>query len=155
MAKLGEVSEDIRELVDTILGETGLANYLNAEVMSISKQKQVVSVKRANATTEYLAKKPDSICIYVYEAVFDTLDDRQKDLIMRDAINQVYYDAEKDKIVITPPQINVTVGGRMKWGDELINAVETSVHAIEQFEEAEKERKKAEKESKIKTKQQF
>ena len=148
MAKLGAVSDDTRNLVDEILGKSGLANFVNAEVMSISKQKQIVTVKRANATTEYLANKPDSICIYVYEEAFDRLDDNARFLVMEDALNTVYYDTEKDKIVITPQQISVTVGGRAKYGEPLINAVEAGVHAIAQIEEEERERKEQSKKSK-------
>ena len=148
MAKLGAVSDDTRNLVDEILGKSGLANFVNAEVMSISKQKQIVTVKRANATTEYLANKPDSICIYVYEEAFDRLDDNARFLIMEDALITVYYDTEKDKIVITPQQISVTVGGRAKYGEPLINAVEAGVHAIAQIEEEERERKEQSKKSK-------
>ena len=148
MAKLGAVSDDTRNLVDEILGKSGLANFVNAEVMSISKQKQIVTVKRANATTEYLANKPDSICIYVYEEAFDRLDDNARFLIMEDALNTVYYDTEKDKIVITPQQISVTIGGRAKYGEPLINAVEAGVHAIAQIEEEERERKEQSKKSK-------
>ena len=148
MAKLGAVSDDTRNLVDEILGKSGLANFVNAEVMSISKQKQIVTVKRANATTEYLANKPDSICIYVYEEAFDRLDDNARFLVMEDALNTVYYDTEKDKIVITPQQISVTVGGRAKYGEPLINAIEAGVHAIAQIEEEERERKEQSKKSK-------
>lgn len=148
MAKLGAVSDDTRNLVDEILGKSGLVNFVNAEVMSISKQKQIVTVKRANATTEYLANKPDSICIYVYEEAFDRLDDNARFLVMEDALNTVYYDTEKDKIVITPQQISVTVGGRAKYGEPLINAIEAGVHAIAQIEEEERERKEQAKKSK-------
>lgn len=148
MAKLGAVSDDTRNLVDEILGKSGLVNFVNAEVMSISKQKQIVTVKRANATTEYLANKPDSICIYVYEEAFDRLDDNARFLVMEDALNTVYYDTEKDKIVITPQQISVTVGGRAKYGEALINAIEAGVHAIAQIEEEERERKEQSKKSK-------
>lgn len=144
MAKFGEVFEETRDLVDRILGETGLSNFINAEVMSISKQKQVVSVKRAKPETEYLAKKPDSICVYVYEEAFDRLDDEAKELVMRDALNTVSYDSEKDKIVVTPPQITVTLGGRQAYGEKLINALETSVHVIAEIEEEKKAKKKGE-----------
>lgn len=148
MAKLGAVSDETRNLVDEILGKSGLANFLNAEVMSITKQKQLVSVKRANATTEYLANKPDSICVYVYEEAFDRLDDGSKYLVMEDALNTVYYDTEKDKIIITPQQIMVTLGGREKYGEPLLNAVEAGIHAIAQIEEEEKERKEQSKKKK-------
>lgn len=148
MAKLGKVSEETQELFDKIIGELGYDNYMNIEPISITKQKQLIKVARANATTEYKAKCPDSVFLYIYEAAFERLDERQKELLIRDALNGVNYDSEKDKIIIGCPQITVSVDGRAKWGDDLVNAAECAVHAMVQIEEEEKERKQAEREAK-------
>ena len=152
MAKLVQVSQETQELVDKIIEETGLVHYMNIKCLSITKQKQVVKVSRANATTEYFGNCPDTVILYIFEDVLDRLTDEQKELILRDAVNQIYYDNEKDKIVVTPPQICATVGGRQKWGHDLIDTLETCVLVMEQIEEEEKERKAAEKEAKKKKK---
>ena len=67
---------------------------------------------------------------------------------MRDAFNMVYFDTEKDKIVIGCPQIVVSCSGRAKWGDVLVNTAETAVLAIQQIEEEIKEEKERAKEEK-------
>lgn len=148
MAKLGKVSEETQEMVDKIVGELGYDNYMNIEPISITKQKQLIKVARANATTEYRAKCPDTVFLYIYEAPFERLDERQRELLIRDALNCVNYDSEKDKIIIGCPQVTISVDGRAKWGDELINASECGVHMMIQIEEEEKERKAAERELK-------
>lgn len=149
MAKgLIEISEETRDLVDRILGETGLANYFNTEVMGILKQKQMVVVKKATETTKFLANKPDTICVYVFEEAFQRLDEKTQDLVMRDALNVISYDSEKDKINIKPKEVSVTIGGLQKYGQELVNAEEAAAHAIDQLAEEEKERKQAEAELK-------
>lgn len=145
MAKLGQVSEETQELVDKIVEEVGLVHFLNVKCLSISKQKQVVKVSRANPTTEYFGNCPDTVILYIFEAVLDRLDDEQKEIVLRDAVNQIYYDNDKDKIIVTPPQICATVGGRQKWGNKLIDTLETCVLVMEQIEEEEKERKAEEK----------
>lgn len=152
MAKLGKVSDETQALVDKVVGELGYDNYMNIEPISITKQKQLIKVARANATTEYKAKCPDSVFLYIFEAPFERLDEKQQELLIRDALNNVNYDSEKDKIIIGCPQVTVSVDGRAKWGDELVNAAECGVHMILQVEEEEKERKQAEREAKKKKK---
>ena len=81
----------------------------------------------------------------VYEEVFDRLDDKNKKLLVEDALSLVSYDSEKDKINVGAPQIVITVGGRMKYGDDLINAAEIAVTMIQEIEEEKKAQKEAEK----------
>ncbi len=150
MAKLGKVTQETEDLVANIAAEIGLENYMNIEAISITKQKQLIKVARANATVEYKGKCPDSVFLYIYEAAFERLNDRQKELLVRDALNGVSFDTEKDKIIIGCPQIVVSRDGREKWGDELLDAAEAGLFSIIQLEEEEKERKQAEKESKRK-----
>ena len=94
---------------------------------------------------EYVGKCPDTIVLTLFEEAFDRLDGKTKKILLTDAFNLVSYDSEKDKINIGAPQIVVTVGGRMKYGDELINAAEVGVLAIQQLEEERKEKKEMEK----------
>lgn len=145
MAKLGEISQENRDIVEQVIADTGLDNYMNFDVVATTKSKTLIKVSRANAYTEYKTKSPDLIVVAVYEAAFDRLTDEQKDILVRDAINTVGYDTEKDKVIIGCPQITVSVGGLQKWGDKLLNASECGVAAITQIEEEEKEKKEQEK----------
>ena len=95
-----------------------------------------------------MTKKPDTVCLYIYEEAFLRLEEAQRKLLLRDAMCTIAYDAEKDKIIIGAPSITVTIGGRAKYGDDLINAAETAVWAIQQIADEEKAKKEAEKEAK-------
>ena len=81
----------------------------------------------------------------MYEEAFDHLDEKNKKLLIKDALNVITYDSEKDKISIGVPQIVVTVGGRQTYGDDLINASEMAVLAIQQIEDEKREAKEEEK----------
>ena len=147
MAKFGKVSEETQKLVDDIVTDLGLVNYMQFEVIS-TKMKQLIKVSRASKTAEYMANKVDTVCVFIYEEAFDMLTDRAKELLVKDALNVVSYDSEKDKINIGAPQITVTLGGRAKWGEELCDCAEAAVLAIQQIADREKEEKEAKKNGK-------
>lgn len=150
MAKFFEISEENQEIFDDIWQESGMFNYIDLKILGVPKAKEVIKVQKTNPQAEYLGKCPDSIICTVYEEAFDRLDDRSKKLLAEDALSLVSFDDEKDKIIVGAPQIVVSVGGRKKYGDELINVAETAVTVIQTIAEEEAERKAAERESKKK-----
>lgn len=148
MAKFGELSEEIQEIVDKIIDETGLHNYMTIKTAAIHKSRELIKVSRANAWAEHLGKVSDCVTILVYERALERLNPRQQEILLRDAINNISFDGEKDKIIIGAPKITVTIGGRAKYGDELINAAECSVLTMQQIIDEEREMKEAKKKRK-------
>lgn len=148
MGKLFKLSNETQDLIDKVITEAGLDNFMNFKFFGIKKQKQVFKVKKASPTEEGMGNSPDTVIILVAEEVLERMSEEQQELLARDAINQIYYDDEKDKIVVTQPELCVTVSGRQQFGEDLINAIETSIFVRQQIEEEEKERKAAEKEAK-------
>ena len=145
MAKFSELSEDIQEIVDKIIDETGLHNYMTIKTFAVAKSKELVKVSRASALAEHLGKVSDCVTILIYERAMERLNPRQQAILLRDAINNISFDGEKDRILIGAPKITVTIGGRAKYGEELIDAAECSVHAMQQIIDEEKEAKEAKK----------
>lgn len=148
MAKFFELSKENQEYFIQEWNENGMYNYIDLKLLGVSKSKDVIKVQKTNPQAEYLGKCPDSVTCTVYEAAFDRLDDKTKKLIVNDALAMVSYDDEKDKIIVGCPQITVTIGGRTKHGEELLNAIESGVLAIQQIADEEAEKKTAEKERK-------
>lgn len=152
MAKFFEISDENKEIFENIWSESGMFNYIDLKLLGVPKAKEVVKVQKTNPQAEYLGKCPDSIIVTIYEQAFDRLDDRGKKLLAEDALSLVSYDDEKEKIIVGAPQIVVSVGGRAKYGDELINVAESAVLSIQQIAEEEAEKKAAERENKKKRK---
>lgn len=150
MAKLFKLSDETQNLIDEMVDEFGLNHYMNFKCFGIKKQRQVIKVKKASPTEEGMGDSTDCVIIIVAEDVFERLSDEQQKILLNDALSEVFYDDEKDKIIVTQPEITVTLGGWQKWGEKLINAQETAILAKEQIEEEERERKAAEKEAKKK-----
>lgn len=152
MAKFFEISDENKQIFEKIWDETGMVHYVDLKLLGVSKAKEVVKVQKTNPQAEYLGRCPDSIICTIYEEAFDRLDEKGKKLLAEDALSLVSYDDEKDKIIVGAPQIVISVGGRAKYGDELINTAEAAVLAIQQIAEEEAERKAAEKANKKKNK---
>lgn len=145
MAKFFELTDENQTLVNDVFQDTGMHNYMNLKMVGVSKAKELIKVSKANPLAEYVGKCPDTIVCAIYEDAFDRLDEKTKRLLLIDAFGVVFYDDEKDKISIGAPQIVVTVAGRMKYGEDLINAAETGVLAIQQLEDEKREQKELEK----------
>ena len=148
MAKFFELTDENQTLVNDVFQDTGMHNYMNLKMVGVSKAKELIKVSKANPLAEYVGKCPDTIVCAIYEDAFDRLDEKTKRLLLIDAFGVVFYDDEKDKISIGAPQIVVTVAGRMKCGEDLINAAETGVLAIQQLEDEKREQKELEKANK-------
>lgn len=141
-----ELTEENQQLFIDLFDETGLNNYMQLKLIGIAKSKEVIKVAKPNDVAKYVGHLPDDmVTIIVYEEAFDRLDEKNKKLLISDALNMITYDGEKDKIGIGVPQIVVTVGGRQKYGDELINASEMGVLAIQQIEDEKQQAKEEEK----------
>ena len=139
----GEVSDDVRVVLDEVVEQTNLENFMNIYYYAVSKQKGVIKVSKLNPIGEAVSKKPGTVVITVAEEIFERLDPNQQKMLVEDAINQISYDDEKDKISIEAPAITMTVGGWRKYGAELANAYEMSLLTAQQLEEEKKEAKAA------------
>lgn len=148
MARLFKLTDEIENLIGKVASEFGLTNYVNIKCFGIGKQKQVIKVKKASPTEEGMGNSTDCVIVIVAEDVLVRLNEDQQELLVRDALSQVFYDSEKDKIIVIQPEVAVTLGGWQKWGEKLIATQETAILARQQMEEEERERKAAEKELK-------
>lgn len=151
--KFGEISEDVKDLLDEVIEGTGLFNYMNIYYYSVDKQKTVIKVSKLNPLAETVAKKPDSVIITVRESIFERLSPNQQKMLVEDAMSQVLYDTEKEKISIESPAITMTASGWRKYGKELADTYELCLLTAQQLEEEEKEAKEAMKEARKKRKE--
>ena len=150
MAKLGKISDETNELIEKIINEYGLDNYVTVKPYAVKKSKEIIKIKKAGPIEGELTKDEQTVFIIVYEEAFDRLSDEMQELLMKDSLNNIIFNSENGKVSIGAPRITVTTWGRQKFGESLLNAAESAVMAIEQIAEEEKERKQSEKESKKK-----
>ena len=149
MSKVFKTSDDIVELIENQFSETGLEPYgINLKILSTVKSKELMTVAKESAKTEFLSKSKDLITITVYEALFDRLDDEAKNMLTEMYLSGVSYDSEKDKITVDKNPVNLILNMRRKYGDDILNKVELVQMVMQEMIEEEKEKKRAEKEAK-------
>lgn len=155
MAKFTKASEDIAKIVDEVAAELGYDNFLDFETLSVAKAKDVVTVSKASSVVEFFSKRDDLILVFVYEKAFDMVEDKDKYMWIRLALEQIVYDTEKDKVSIGTPSITVPVGCYEKWKNVAVDSALLAQYTISQIkdqEAEEKARKAAEKAAKKKKK---
>lgn len=146
--KFGEISEDVKEVLDEVIDKTGLFNYMNIYYYSVDKQKTVLKASKLNPLAETVARKPDTVVITVRETIFERLSPTQQKMLVEDLANQILFDDEKEKITIEAPAITMTASGWRKYGKELADTYELCLLTAQQLEEEEKEAKEMAKEAK-------
>ena len=152
MAKFFDTSIEIVEMAENEFSNIGLDTYgLTLKCISTSKAKDIISVTKASATTEFVSKQDSMIIATIYEKAFDRLNDEAKKLFVEAAFSGVSYDSEKDKILVDKNPANMLHRMRHKYNNSVLDTLELNEIVIKQIEEeekAEKEAKKLEKEAK-------
>lgn len=154
MPKFTEASEEIKKIVLEVSNELGFAQYgLDFEALCVHKAKEPVTISKASAVAEYLSKRDDLILVICYEDAFDLVDDQNKYMWIRMAMDKISIDTEKDKVSLDCPMISIPEGFYEKYGAPAMDSARLGIHTIakiEQDKKEEAERKKALKASKKK-----
>lgn len=155
MSKIFKTSDDIVELIENKFAETGLEPYgINLKILSTVKSKEVITIAKESAKTEFLAKSKDMVSLIVYEALFDRLPLEEQKILIEMFLSGISYDSEKDKISIEKNPIKLILNVRKKYKNiiDILELVE--IIKLEIIEE-EKEKKRQEKENKMKKKNEY
>ena len=91
---------------------------------------------------------PSIVVVALYEDAFDRVDEQTQEIWIRSLLVQISYDLDKDKIVITKPELNVPLGLYHKFGNIALEKAELALLTLQQIADEEKERKEAKKKSK-------
>lgn len=141
MSKLEQASEDVIKFIEDIIVEGDYDAFASFRFFNCEKQKELVKVSKASATTEYFAKTTDLCTIFVNEKIWDRLDDRQRGLLVRNGLNGLYYDDEKGKLILEQPNLQISSECYLKFGAELVDAAAAVTMALKQIKDEEKKAK--------------
>lgn len=146
MKKLFESSEYVVEGIKNEFSSCGLEAYgINLKVISTVKAKNIISVAKASATTEFVSKQDTMLIVTVYEAAFERLDENGQKIFIEAALSNVSYDSEKDKLNIDNNVANMLHRMRHKYGNGILDILELNELIVQQIEDEEKEAKEAKK----------
>lgn len=137
--KIYEADDFIIEMVKNQFAENGFENFMNLQVMAIEKQKDVIKVAKAPEPTEFLMDIPDTIQVFVYQNVFNDLDEKTQKFLVEFALQPIWFDSEKGKVCIERNPYKPLFELRKRYGERADEMLEASYIAIKQFEDRENE----------------
>lgn len=133
--KIYEADDFIIEMVKNQFAEDGFENFMNLQVMAIEKQKDVIKVAKAPEPTEFLMDIPDTIQVFVYQNVFNDLDEETQKFLVEFALQPIWFDSEKGKVCIERNPYKPLFELRKRYGERADEMLEASYLAIKQFED--------------------
>lgn len=135
--------DDLIKIAKDEIANSGLRQMgVNVEVCGLKKSKKDVGiVVKGDDKTERVTNDPSLVFLALYEEAFKRVDDATKLIWIQNLLSQVSVDTDKDKIMITKPEINLSLGMYRKYGDVAVNKAELAIMTLAEIAREEKERK--------------
>lgn len=135
MAKFDEPFEDTQALYDEKIKAVGLDQFINITVVVNNTAKELFKVNKANDLLKY--RTGDDVLIVLNEKIFEQLTDAQKHIVVEDSLASIHFDTEKDRLVITKPDVIAYSGILSKFTFETWNVVRESIKTLYAAEKSE------------------
>lgn len=135
MAKFDEPFEDTQALYDEKIKAVGLDQYINITVVVNNTAKELFKVNKANDLHKY--RTGDDVLIVLNEKIFEQLTDAQKHIVVEDSLASIHFDTEKDRLVITKPDVIAYSGILSKFTFDTWNVVRESIKTLYAAEKTE------------------
>lgn len=149
MAKYArDLDEALERKVKDLANAAGFREMgITVEPIRLKSKKSYGEVIKANELVTLFTGDSDILCVAVNEELFDNLDDQSQNVLIELLLSQVWYDSEKEKIVITKPELNVSIGMYNKYKEIAVQKLELAYYTLQQLEEKRKEEKARKKEA--------
>lgn len=140
MSKFSEISEDVSKYFFNIFDkQTTLGHYVTVKLLNNDQLKHLIEVKKFTEPVAYLLNK--EILISINEKVFDLLEDKQRELLILEALQSIEYDSEKDQLKLATPDVQTYSPIIKKYTiDTYLETQEILITAIEQTQPPKKEK---------------
>lgn len=138
MSKFTEVTKDTEALFDKVLKSTSIPTWIEFKLYCDIKMKDVYKLVRCNELIQEATKGINFILV-LNEAVLESLEPKQQELIIEEALCGVFVD-DNERIKSQPPDFTTYKGMMRKYGVEEMIRLKESVFALfDQKEEKEVE----------------
>ena len=138
-----DLDESLEKKVKTLAREMHITDWgINVEAIRLKKsKKEVGTVLKANDLVTVFTGDESLVAVALYEEALNRMDSQNQDLVIRSLLSQISYDADKDKIVITKPELQISLGMYRQFGDIAVKSAELQLLTLAQIADEEKEKK--------------
>ena len=138
-----DLDESLEKKVKTLAREMHITDWgINVEAIRLKKsKKEVGTVLKANDLVTLFTGDESLVAVALYEEALNRMDSQNQELVIRSLLSQISYDADKDKIVITKPELQISLGMYRQFGDIAVKSAELQLLTLAQIADEEKEKK--------------
>jgi len=141
MAKFEEVFEDTLELFNKHIENSSIPRAVKIKILSNESIKK--GFGNVSKTQEFVKFMTDyDIIIQVNEPIFDQLEDKQKEYVVKDLLARVFYDVDKDKVSILPHDITTFSGVLNSYDIETYLSIKESIVTLLEQKQIQEDAKK-------------
>jgi hypothetical protein len=137
MAKYEEPFEETQDLYNQLIEQAGLSNFVNITILTNNKAREIFKVNKANELLKY--RTGDDIIIVLNEKIFDQLTDEQRTIVAEESLSSIHFDSEKDRIVISKPDVVTFSGILAKHSFDKWNVLRESITTLYNAEKQEED----------------
>lgn len=141
MAKFEEVYEDTLTLFQKHIDQTSIPRMVKIKILSNDAiKKEFGKVSKTSDIVKFMTDY--DVVIQVNEPIFDQLEDKQKEYVVRDLLSQIVYDMEKDKISIVSHDITTFSGVLRNFDIDTYLSIKESIITLLEQKQIEADSKK-------------
>ena len=141
MAKFEEVYEDTLTLFQKHIDQTSIPRMVKIKILSNEAiKKEFGKVSKTSDIVKFMTDY--DVVIQVNEPIFDQLEDKQKEYVVRDLLAQIVYDMEKDKISIVSHDITTFSGVLRNFDIDTYLSIKESIITLLEQKQIEEDSKK-------------
>lgn len=141
MAKYEEPFEETQDLYNQLIERAGLSHYVNITILTNNKAREIFKINKANELLKY--RTGDDIIIVLNEKIFDQLTQEQRTIVAEESLASIHFNAEKDKIEISKPDVVTFSGILAKHTFEKWNVLRESITTLYNAEKQEEDEAKS------------
>ena len=153
---MAKYSRDLDETLDAKVRVMASAyeglKFITIEPIKLISKKAYGEVKKSDELTALFTGDPDMVAVAINEELFLLLDEQSQDVLIDSLLATISYDDEKEKVVLTKPELNIGIGMYHKYKDIAVQKAELAYYTLQQIEEKKKEEKRKAKEEKAQKK---
>jgi hypothetical protein len=128
MAKYTTIYDENDNIFKDVIAIADLERLVNVKILANNTQKEIGKVIKTNDLVRFMTKQ--DVVIIINETIYDQLEEKQKRLVADELVTWISYDTERDRVVITKPDITTFSGILRKYTFEVYERLYETIKSL-------------------------
>ncbi len=128
MSNFTDVFEDFEALFTNYIAQIDNLSQVSIKIIANNRLKEIGKIVKANDLLNYLTQ--EDVIILLNEEIFEQLIPDQQLMVVEELVAQIYFDMDKDKVVIVKPDVNTFSLLLRKYGYDKYEALHLTIKSL-------------------------